>query len=238
MRIDTAFDFRSDTPQDGDPDRDSPRLRKFHRLLWSKALPSGAQFTLDQTTYGAYLHHHSELGEFVVSSDTMTSTFIHWYRLAPIIRQFSDSENEAFRHTAYTIGGMIIWPSNRIERKPTINGARGLTLKIADRMDLTLECIRRHYDGGCSPLSEVLDRYAGYFALFGSFRGFVDFFLLQDLVDEDFSVRFFVPFSNFETPAVPADVEAYREYRRRSMEFVDARNRRIGDLTFDEAPGT
>jgi integrase len=39
--IDTTFDFRSDTPPGLDPDTYSPTLRRYHRLLWSKPLPSG-----------------------------------------------------------------------------------------------------------------------------------------------------------------------------------------------------
>ena len=53
-------------------------------------------------------------------------------------------------------------------------------------MDLTLECIRRHYAGGPeSPLADVLTAYADFFALFDGFKEFVDFFLFQDLVTPD-----------------------------------------------------
>jgi Family of unknown function (DUF6994) len=78
---------------------------------------------------------------------------------------------------------------------PTINQARGTNQKIEDRFGLTLECIRRHYVGGVSPLKDDLARYASFFTLFGTFRGYVDFFLLQDLVTPDyFTVRFWTPF--------------------------------------------
>jgi hypothetical protein len=73
-----------------------------------------------------------------------------------------------------------------------------------------------------------LTRYRDFFALFKSFSGYVNFFLLQDLVTDDCSaVMFFMPFDDFKTPSVPADDDTYREYRRRSIEFIDARNRRI-----------
>jgi hypothetical protein len=124
---------------------------------------------------------------------------------------------------------MMIWPANRINGKPTINGARGLNRKIADRFDLTLECIRRHYLREDSPLAQVLARYDDFFALFGNFRGFVDFFLLDDLVAADSSVKFLMPFENFGPPgsAVPKDLDTYREFRRCSIEFITARNHRI-----------
>ena len=95
------------------------------------------------------------------------------------------------------------------------------------RLDLTLECIRRHYLGQTSPLADLLSRYSEFFALYGDFRGYVDFFLLQDLTNTDYSVKFFLPFENFTTPAVPLSVAQYTEYRQRSFNFVQARNQRI-----------
>jgi hypothetical protein len=115
-----------------------------------------------------------------------------------------------------------------VDGKWTINQARGCVTKISDRFDLTVECIRRHYARQRSPLGETLARYHDFFALFENFGGYVDFFLLQDLVTDDgAAVRFFMPFDDFKTPSVPADDETYREYRRRSIEFIEARNRRI-----------
>jgi hypothetical protein len=67
---------------------------------------------------------------------------------------------------------------------PTINAARGFNRKISDRMDLTLECVRRYYRREDSPLAPALGRYAGFFTLFEDFQGYVDFFLLQDLVSQ------------------------------------------------------
>ncbi len=107
----------------------------------------------------------------------------------------------------------------------------GPTRRIADRFDLTLECIRRHYLGEESPLAPTLSRYAAFFALFGDFRGYVTFFLLDDLVADDGSVKFFLPFDDdFPPEAWPKDVGAYAEYRRRSIEFIEARNNQIAQL--------
>ena len=101
---------------------------------------------------------------------------------------------------------------------------------IADRMDLTLECIRRHYGGQSSPLSDTLERYADFFALFGDFAGYVEFFLLDDLLTEDgAAIDFFMPFDNFATPSVPRDIDSFREYRRRNIDFIHARNRRVAE---------
>lgn len=226
-RIDTSFDFRTDTPSGRDPDCDSPTLRQYHKFLWSKPLPDGRPFYLSDATPGVYLYHHSEpFGEFRLSSDTLINTMSNWKALKHIV--IPREEREDFHRKQYTIGGMIVFPGNRIDGKQTINGARGCNRKIADRFDLTLECVRRHYLCQSSPLGETLSRYQEFFALFESFRGYVDFFLLNDLVTSDCSaVKFIMPFDDFNTSAVPMDRNAYQDYRRRCIEFIQARNRRI-----------
>ena len=227
MRIDTSYDVRTDAGG-RDPDSHSATLRQYHRLLWSKQLPSGHLFDLKEKVNGAYLYHQSELGTFSLSSDSVVPSFTRWKSMKHITELFPEEENEAFRTIGYTIGAMMVFPGNRIDGKATINGARGFTRKIADRFDLTLECIRRHYLKQPSPLDEALSRYGDFFQLFGGFQGYVDYFLLQDLVETDKStIKFFMPFDDFQTPSVPRDVEEYVEYRRRSIEFVEARNRRI-----------
>jgi len=227
LAIDVLFDFRSDA-RGKDPDSHSPTLRRYHKHLWSKALPNGMVFELDDTTPGVYLHHKSDLGEFFLSSDSIIPTFTRWKRMANVIGQFPEAENDAFRGLSYTIGGMMIFPSNQVHKLPTLNGARGLTQSIADRMDLTLECIRLFYLAKDSPLRATLDRYREFFDLFGDFAGYVEFFLLQDLVEPDFSrVKFLHPFTDFNANAVPRDIESYQAYRRKTIEFIHARNQRI-----------
>jgi hypothetical protein len=229
IRIDITFDFRTDSAG-RDPDQHSPTLQQYHKLLWSKSLPGGRLFELSDTHSRAYLRHQSELGEFVLSSDAVIATFTRWNSLKHITSQFPEVENESFRAIGYTIGGMMIFPANRVDGRNTINGMRGFNRRIADRFDLTLECIRRHYIGLKSPLDDTLSRYSTFFSLFGDFNGYVDFFLLQDLVTEDYSaVRFFMAFDDFNTTSVPRDRDEYQEYRRRSIAFVEARNRRIKD---------
>jgi hypothetical protein len=229
MTIDITFDFRTDAGGK-DPDTYSPTLRRYHMMLWGKRLPSGASFELTDERRGSYLYHHSDLGEFHLTSDSVIATYTRWVALKPITEQFPDSENESFRRIGYTIGGMMVFPGNRVDGKQTINAARGMNRSIADRFDLTLECIRRHYLGESSPLEDTFARYAGFFALFGDFRGYVDFFLLQDLVTDDDTVRFLMPFDEFRPPAVPKDIDTYKAYRRCSIDFVEARNRRISGL--------
>jgi hypothetical protein len=230
-QIDTTFDFRADTPAGKDPDAFSPTLRRYHKLLWSKALPGGVVFELVDTTAQVYLHHDSEMGEFFLSSDTVVPSFTREHKIAHIINQIPADELVAFNTIAYTIGGMMIFPGNRIGSKMTINSARGFHPRIKDRFDLTVECIRRHYRNENSPLDETLARYADFFNLFEDFRGYVAFFLLQDMVLDDCSgVKFFLPFDDFNTSPLPASREAYMAYKQHTIEFIKARNRRIRDF--------
>ena len=124
-------------------------------------------------------------------------------------------------------------PSNRVDGKHTINMARGMNRKIADRMDLTLECVHRYYSGEIdTPLGATLARYDDFFALFNDFRGYVGFFVLQDLLI-DGCVKFFTDFDNFATVAVPGDLATYTRFRDASITFVVARNERIESWAAD-----
>jgi len=222
-QIDIEFDFRTDTPPDKDPDAFSPTLLRYHKLLWSKPLPSGVMFDLDDTKRGDYLYHKSELGEYHLTSDAVVPSF----RYLDMVKD-EPEELAEFMRVGYTIGGMMLFPGNVIDRKMPVNGARGLHPRIKDRFDLTVECIRRHYSGERSPLKDVLARYADFFALFESFRGYVEFFLLQDAVTVDCdAVIFSAPLDDFAASPIPQTMNEYREYRQRAITFIEARNRRI-----------
>ena len=230
--IDVTFNFRTDTPPNRDPDSHSPTLQRYHRVLWSKPLPSGVPFELTVDTPGTYLRHRSELGDFALSSDALIPTFSRAKDMAHIVDQVPQAETDAFNRIGYTIGGMLVFPGYRVDGKMSINQRRGCHGKIRDRFDLTLECIRRHYLGEPSPLSDTLALYADFFALFEDFAGYVDFFYLQDLVTADHStIKFSIPFEGFDMSPLPRTLDAYLEYRDNSIEFIEARNRRIAGLT-------
>ncbi len=227
--IDITFDFWTDTPHGKDPDSHSPTLHRYHQVLWCKPLPSGQRFELRNARPKGYLCHHSPSGEIFLSSDSAIPTFRkERKKLAHVFAQISEVEQASFLRATYTIGGMRVFPSKRIDRKNTINGARGFNPQIKDRFDLTMECIRLHYEHKSSPLGDTLARYASFFDLFGSFRGYVDFFLLQDIVTADYAaVRFHTPFFGFDQSPIPADLDAYVSYRRLATEFIQARGQRI-----------
>jgi hypothetical protein len=114
----------------------------------------------------------------------------------------------------------------------TINGARGFNTKIADRFDLTMECIRRHYQDEPSPLEDTLKRYSFFFDLFRSFRNYVDFFFLQDLVSSNYNhIKYFTqPDLVFNTAPLPQSKADYLEYMENSMQFLNDRNNRIKEV--------
>jgi len=224
--IDTKFNMYSDA-NGGDPDSTSRTLRRYHQALWSKPLPSGAVFEL-QEKRGYYLFHSSELGEFSMGSDAITHSYKHQQRKKWLTEQIPADVQEVF-DAGSTIGGYLLFPKNMVNKKQTINQLRGTLRLIDDRFDLTLECIKRFYLGESSPLREVLLRYDTFFRLFETFDGYVNFFLLNDLVAEDGTIKFYLPFDDFQTPPTFKGVDDYLTYKRHVLAFVECRNRRIED---------
>lgn len=225
--IDVTNDFQDDSGR-RDPDLYSPLLQSYHQRLWSKPLPSGAMFDLAPDKVGSMyvLRHQSELGQFVLSSDTLANS--NRRPLRTFYEQMGPVLNVAWHREGGSIGGRLIFPRNRINDMNTINQARGTHPRIKDRFDLTLEAIRRHYSGETSPLGETIQRYSDYFALFEDFRGYADFFLLQDLIaDDGASVKFYLPFEGFGSSPLPTTIDSYRQFRERQLEFVALRNERM-----------
>ena len=227
--IDISFNFYSDA-NGGDPDSTSPTLKKYHKLLWNKALPNGTQFELTDKKSGAYLYHNSEQGEFNLGSDAITHSYKNQTRKQWLVRQIPNDVDELF-DTGSTIGAYTLFPRNKIDNKFTINQARGINSLIDDRFDLTLECIRLFYLGQASPLYDTLLRYKNFFDLFDSFIGYVQFFLLDDLIDEKQNIKFYLPFDNFTTKPSFANVEDYMIYKKQVMTFIRLRNVRITEYT-------
>lgn len=224
MIIDTTFDFYSDA-NGGDPDSTSPTLRSYHKLLWSKPLPNGKMLDLS-ISHGVYLYHSSALGEFILGSDAITHSYENQKRKQWLVKQIPIEVNELFK-IGSTIGGYTIFPKKKINNKFTINQARGVNRLIDDRFDLTLECIRLFYLGQDSPLFTTILRYQSFFDLFENFKGYIDFFLLNDLVDENQNVKFYLPFDNFNSPPTFSGVVDYLNYKTGVVNFVKSRNKRI-----------
>jgi len=240
--IDINFSFTSDSPnywegfwerKDGlgsgasDPDSCSPTLKEYHRLLWSRQLPNGGHMRLVKSQ--DYTLHW---GDMYFSSDSITTGF-RYYRnrevLDKVAKLVPDYHTfvENYVTELYTIGGMIIFPVMR----GSINQCRGTYGSISDRWDLTLECIRRYYAGESSPLQKVLERNKSFFDLFVDFKGYVDFFFLQDCVSPDYKqVYIWTDMIPFVDKALPRNEKEYLQWIDKCLEFVRKRNKRIKEF--------
>ena len=231
--IDIDFNFFSEVKEGQDPDSKSPTLRNYHKLLWSKPLPSGKVFELKDNPpelSKKYLYHKSELGYFVLGSDAITHSYRNHKRKKHITEQIPDEVNDLFIQGG-NIASYIIFPKNKVNNGQTINMARGVNSLIDDRFDLTLECIKRFYKNLSSPLYNALLKYNNFFDLFESFENYVEFFLLQDLIDsKKSSIKFYMPFDDFKTRPSFNTVEDYISYKSRVLEFNISRKGRIKSL--------
>lgn len=233
MKIDTTFNVYTDA-KGGDPDSTSPTLRSYHQMLWSKKLPNGENFILSDQKNGAYLYHNSKLGEFYLGSDAITHSYRNHKRKAWLTQQIQNEVQELF-DTGSTIGAYTLFPNNRVDNQNSINQARGVNSLIDDRFDLTLECIKRFYAGQQSPLYDTFKRYKNFFDLFGNFMGYINYFLLNDLVDENENIKFYLPFDNFRTRPTFGNIEDYLTYKNGVMNFIKARNKRIDNYANQQA---
>lgn len=74
---------------------------------------------------------------------------------------------------------------------------------------------------------ETFLRYNRFFDLFETFEGYVNFFLLNDLLDNQRNIRFYLPFEEFKKRPQFNDVSEYLVYKERTMNFIEAWNKRI-----------
>jgi hypothetical protein len=238
--IDVNFDFTSDTKgfwegfwerNDGlgaggaDPDSKSKTLRLYSQLLWSRPLPNGEVMELEDGRSKFYL----KWKDFYFGNDSITASF-RYYRNRPLLEEVKKNVPdyhqfvETYLHRLYQIGGEVILPSS----VGGINQTRGFRAEIRDRWDLTLECIRRFYQGEASPLSDVLNKNKAFFELFVDFKGYVDFFFFQDLVDTNYaSVKLWLDTPLFVKNPIPKTVDEYFDFLNKEIEFVESRNIRI-----------
>lgn len=240
--IDICFDFTSDSPHywdnywdnnyglgggNCDPDAASLTLRKYHKILWSKKLPNGEFMNLQFGEGSKYLVWN----DHVFSSDSIMASFRYRKNkrlIENVMKSLPDYHSffEDYVHKSYTIGGMIIFPRH----KGSINQNRGTNKRISDRWDLTLECIRRFYMEEWSPLKTTLQQDKDYFELFIDFKGYVDYFFLQDCVTDDYSaVNIWLGKGDFNEDPLPKTVEEYLSFIDKEMHFLECRNKRINE---------
>lgn len=238
--IDVNFDFTTDTPNywnnfwerdillgcaGNDPDNKSKTLQIYHQLLWSRELPNGKKMELEIGKGRYYLQWEG----FCFGSDSIIASF-RYKRYRSMIEKVSNllpnyhSFMENYLHKSYTIGGEIIFP----KKAGGINQSRGCNMYIKDRWDLTLECIRLFYLGEISPLYDVLSKEKDFFDLFVDFKGYIDFFFLQDCVSPDYNqVDFWIGGKDFIRNPLPKTPEEYLIWINKELDFIYKRNKRI-----------
>ncbi len=236
--IDLNFNFTTDTPNYWDnywdniygkslhdPDAESKTLQKYHQILWSKQLPNGDFLNLIIGRGSNYLTWN----DFRFGSDSIIASFRYKKNKKLMDKVVNELPNyrefmQNYIDKSYTIAGSIIFP----KKQGGINQSRGCNPHIVDRWDLTLECIRRYYANEESPLSLVLKQNKDFFDLFVNFKGYVDFFYLQDCVSADYkSVIMWLPSGLGEKHPFPKTVEEYVLWIKNQLEFVEKRKDRI-----------
>ena len=69
---------------------------------------------------------------------------------------------------------------------------------------------------------------------FVDFKGYVDFFFMQDCVSEDYSsVNIWMGDASFEENGLPKTVEEYLRFLLKEHIFLDKRNRRIQEYCIE-----
>jgi len=186
------YDLKKDIKDGQDVDAYSLNLAHFHQYLWTRMTPSGIKLNLVKSSSPRYEFFFNKKQRF--SSDSMTNSYCLWNqnKQLPIKTKLIENLYEKYKEVDNTIAGFIIFPKNdnKFDRHWTINQTRGTCSTIKDRFDFTLECIRRWYakEEGQNPLEEVLERQNYFYMLFNDFKGYIDFFFLQDFVDENYRV--------------------------------------------------
>ena len=247
MRLDASFDFTTDSKGywDGmwendpvlgvssvDPDARSDTLRYYQYLLYRRELPNGEFFDLRYHTKPNLVWNGKRF-----SSDSIIVSFRH--RRYPVIEEVAARPGfreriERFIRESCTIGGEMLFPVD-----PSINTARGFNnTSVSDRFDLTLYCIQKYYEGAESlddyGLDRVLDavrRNGEFFDTFLDFSGYVDFFLLQDAVDERYETILYLDYLG-----KPRSVGDYDRFLAMEIDFLRKRNKRIAEMELKEWP--
>lgn len=203
-------------------DCDAKSVKLYDQMMeWldGKELPDGQVIHL--TRAGKYLLKKEDIR---LSGDNVFTRFTGRVPdLMDELEEIKGSEWKAYQQriirNGWRIGGEILFPRHR----NSLNGMRGFSRQIMDRFDLTLECIQNFYEDKNSPLSWVLEMDREWFELFVNFQGFIDFFLLNDWVDENYQVIDQLGTGNL----LPETVSELEAWHIRMEELVEARTLRI-----------
>ncbi len=241
MSIDVDYDITSGTPgfwdvfwdndsdvmdSNHDPHIRCQTLRDYHRSLWSRPLPNGQTMEIENDYCKYLIWNNIRLG-----SEPLVSS-LRYSRTKGLMTMISSSMDdykqyiEDFVHRTSNIGNAIILP----RRVGSISQYRSKP-QIGYRWDCTLECIRRYYSGEWSPLEKCMSKNKDFLDLFVDFKGYVDFFLLQDFVSNNYStVKVMLDTDVDDGDPLPKDIEEYIEWINTCLDLVEKRKGRIQNL--------
>jgi len=145
-------------------------------------------------------------------------TFANSYAKRMPFREKAVENNKELADRCYflagTIAGELFFPAHGFG-KQSINQARGCNGAVNDMVYLTLDSIRKYYEGKKEyyHLKDAIERYGYFFDRFESFDGYIEYNLLQDyeLLPKKF----------------PTSEAELVEFWKRSVEFMESRAQRI-----------
>lgn len=233
--------LKNGVPEGKDPDKYSKLLKEYHICLWSSRKVKKCKFILKNGNSNKMILNTGE-HEIIFTPDSITNIFQNsnrkynsrkeleiveeHYNIDSDIKKYVDE----FNNIDYTIGSSLIFPT-RIDNQSigwTLNRTRGISYKIHDRIDLTLKCIKMYYENNSeyNPLLDCIKKNRVFFDLFDNFKEYVDFFFLNDLVDDNYNVKGFDNILSFDNP-FPTSIEQYKLYLINMINFIKNRNLRI-----------
>lgn len=208
-----------------DVDIHSKTLREYHRILWGRQLPNGTVFDLKNDS------HYLSFKGMHFGSDSISSSFRYKSYMSmfeQIKKAVPDYQGfyKNYLSQTNTIAGFVIFPKH----PGSMNQCRGTRVSISDRWDITLDCIRRFYLRENNPLSDVFENDRQFYEMFVDFKGYVDFFFLNDGVSDDYSsVDKWAHWPSPGQSALPLTCEEYFQYIDRELDFIKKRRERIRD---------
>ena len=242
--VDVAKELRKyqtlnkDIDEGQDPDKHSKNLGEEHCKLWNHTSGFGK---LEWNPYNRLTTTINGV-EYIFTPDSITNCYIQSKRRvkgdtlteSEKVRSFGNevaSLIKDYEDTDYTIGSSLLFPIS-IDGKSlhwTMNRARGISYKVHDRIDYTLECIKRYYDkNDDNPLKKAIERSKEFFDLFSCFKDYAEFFFFDDFIAEEGNVISFTGDIDFDNP-FPNTKEKYIEYIKNTMLYILKRNKRIED---------
>jgi len=227
MKIDITCSMNKDTDETN-LNGNSSTLNKYNVFLWSRTLNGKQDFQLRiSNSKSCDLVYEGYPRTFKFICDSILPNYSKCEPMKHIVKNIEKKEADELSNLGRTVGGYILFPTGIKSGKPDINESRLSNPKIMGRFDLTLECIKRWYINKKSPLYDDIDRYRDFFELFNSFKAYVDYFLLRDMLDSNYRVIFWTPFTKFKGSPLPKDEQEYKRYVEAANTFIFKRNQRI-----------